>query len=265
MTPLNMAMTTLLNGICLGAILAATMTLILRFFRRLNSTTRFTILWMTLLAVVALLAIPLARQASLVEPRIESLTVVSPSAAVIPAPAPAQVYRPGRKAYSRVDSVSSQGNAWMSEQRLESNLSRIASAKSLPGTSRSEHSLIPIHSAKFLRAMAIVWVLFSFGLSGRLAVGYWVLRSLKSTATPASPDRQLHFSRLCATHGIGRQPQLLISSHVSGPMSLGFFRPVVIIPDTLLEALSHSELEQIVLHDSPTCIAATTGATWHRN
>ena len=84
MTPVNIAITTFLNGICLGAILAATMTLILRFFRRLNSTTRFTILWMTLVAVVALLATPLARRASVVEPRSESRAVVSPSAAESP-------------------------------------------------------------------------------------------------------------------------------------------------------------------------------------
>ena len=249
MTPLNMAMTTLLNGICLGAILAATMTLILRFFRRLNATTRFTILWLTLVAVVALLATPLARRASLVEPRIESLAVVLPNAAVSPAPVPAQVHRPGRKAYSHVDSVPSQRNAWMPERHQESNPSQIASANSLPGTSLPEPSLIRIHSAKFLRALAIVWVLFSLGMFARLAVGYCVLRGLKSTATPASPDRRLHFSRLCATHGIGRQPQLLVSSHVSGPMSLGFFRPVIVIPRTLLATLSPAELEQIVLHE----------------
>jgi beta-lactamase regulating signal transducer with metallopeptidase domain len=250
MTPMNIAMTTLLNGICLGAILAAIMTLILGFFRRLNSTTRFTILWMTLLAVVALLATPLARRAFVVEPRIESLAVVSPSPAVIPAPAPAHVHRPGRQAdASRVDSVPSESNASVSEPPLESRPSQIASTNSLPGASLSEPSLIRIHSAKFLRAMAIVWMVFSFVLLVRLAVGYGILRSLKSTAAQASPDWQLHCGRLCATHGIRRRPQLLVSSHVSGPMSLGFFRPVIVIPATLLETLSHSELEQIVLHE----------------
>jgi len=97
--------------------------------------------------------------------------------------------------------------------------------------------------------MAIVWVVFSFVLLARLAAGYRVLRNLKSTATPAAPDWQRHFSRLCVTHGIHRQPQLLVSSHASGPMSLGFFRPAIVIPHALLETLSHSELEQIVLHE----------------
>jgi beta-lactamase regulating signal transducer with metallopeptidase domain len=250
MTPVNIDVTTFLNGICLGAILAATMTLILRFFRRWNSTTRFTILWMTLLAVVALLATPLVRLAFAVDPRIQSLAVVSPSPAPIPAPAPAQVYWAGGKApASYVNSLPSQSGATTPAQRLESKPSQIASTNSLPGASLSEPPLIRIHSAKFLRAVAIVWVMFSFVLLARLVAGYCVLRSLKSTATPASPDWQRCLRRLCANHGIRRQSQLLVSSHVSGPMSLGFFRPVIVIPPTLLQTLSHSELEQIVLHE----------------
>jgi beta-lactamase regulating signal transducer with metallopeptidase domain len=250
MTPTNIAMTTLLNGICLGAILAAAMMLLLKFFPRLNPATRFTILWMTLLAVVALLATPFTPRPSSPEPRIESLVVVSPSPVVIPATAAAQVYRPGRKTLaSHVDSVAAQRPASTSEQRLETLLSQNASTTSLPAATPSEHSLIRIHSAKCLRALAIVWVMFSFVLLARLAAGYCVLRSLKSSATSKSPDWHLRFSRLCATHGIRRQPQLLVSSHVSGPMSLGFFRPTIVIPCTLLETLSPSELEQIVLHE----------------
>src|SRR5215472_7217266 len=111
MTPMNIAMTTLLNGICLGAILAATMILILKFFRRLNSTTRFTVLWMTLLAVVALLATPLAPRASVAEPRIESPVVVSPSPGLNPALAPGEGYPRGGQAHtSHGDSVPSQRN-----------------------------------------------------------------------------------------------------------------------------------------------------------
>jgi hypothetical protein len=38
MTPMNIAVITLLNGICLGAVLAAAMMLLLKLFPRLNST-----------------------------------------------------------------------------------------------------------------------------------------------------------------------------------------------------------------------------------
>ena len=48
MTHVNFAMTTLLNGICQGTILAAAMWVLLKLLPRLNSTTRFTVLWLTL-------------------------------------------------------------------------------------------------------------------------------------------------------------------------------------------------------------------------
>src|SRR5215472_8576350 len=186
MTSMNVAMSIVLNGVCLGTIVAAAMILILKLFRRLNSTTRFTVLWMTLLAVVALLATPLTPRASVAEPRIESLAVVSRRPAMMPAAALAQVDRPVRKTHPpHLDSVPSQSNLSRSERHLESMFS---STNSLPVASPSEHSLIRIHSVKFLRAMAIVWVVFSCVLLGRLAAGYHVSRSLKSTATPASPD-----------------------------------------------------------------------------
>ena len=250
MMPMNIAMTTLLNEVCAGAILAASMIGILKFFPRLNSTTRFTVLWMTLLAIVAMLAPALSLREPLADPRVELFAIASANPAVMPTPALAQVYRPVRRTdASEADSLSSHGNASTSEQRLGPALSPNASTNSLPAASPSEHSLVRIHSATFLRAMAIVWLVFSFVLVARLVAGYHVLRSLKSTAMPAPPDWQLDLRRLCATHGIRREPQLLVSSHANGPMSLGFFRPVIVIPGTLLETLSHSELEQIVLHE----------------
>ncbi len=54
MTHVNFAMTTLLNGIWEGTFLAVAMWLFLKLLPRLNPTTRFTVLWATLLAIVAL-------------------------------------------------------------------------------------------------------------------------------------------------------------------------------------------------------------------
>ena len=54
MTHTDVAIATLLNGICEGTILAAVMWIVLKMLPRLNSTTRFMVLWLTLLAVVAL-------------------------------------------------------------------------------------------------------------------------------------------------------------------------------------------------------------------
>ena len=58
MAQINFLMTTLLNGIWQGTFLAAAMWLLLKLLPRLNPTTRFTVLWVTLLAVVGLLLGP---------------------------------------------------------------------------------------------------------------------------------------------------------------------------------------------------------------
>lgn len=248
MTSINIAMTTLLNGICLGVILAASMWLLLKCLPRLNPTTRFTILWVTLVAVIALLAAPYSPRGSAAERQSESVVVASSSPAVAPAPA-AQVRLSGRKTHaSHADLVAAESHASTSDKRLEIIVPQNASTR-IPAAPVGQYSLIRVHSEKFLRAIAVVWVVFSLVLLGRLVAGYCVLRGLKSGATPASPDWQLHFTRLCAAHGIRRQTELLVSNEVSGPMSLGFLRPAVVIPQTLLETLSHSELEQIVLHE----------------
>jgi len=248
MMSVNIAMATLLNGVCIGAIVAAAMMLILKLFPRLNSTTRFTVHWMTLIAVVALLATPLAPRASVAVPGIESLPVLSQGAVN---PTPAQEHsQPGRETHSlHLDLTRSQDNAPATEQHLQSTVPQNVSTNYLPGVWLPEHSLLRIHSTNFLGAMAIVWAVFSFVLLARLAAGYCVLRSLKSAATLASPDWQAHFNYLCAAYGIRRRAQLLVSSQARGPISLGFLRPAIVIPRTLLETLSHSELEQIVLHE----------------
>jgi hypothetical protein len=42
---------------------------------------------------------------------------------------------------------------------------------------------------------------------------------------------------------------LLVSSHIASPMSLGFLTPAILIPQALLDTLSDSELEHVVLHE----------------
>lgn len=249
MTSINIAMTTFLNGILLGAALAAAMMLLLRFLPRLNPTTRFTILWMTLVAVIALLATPHVPHRSVAETPSGSLVVAPSSPVVTPAPAAVHVQPSGRKTHgSHAVLVAAQSQASTFDQRLETIVPQNASTN-IRVAPAGEYSPIRVHSEKFLRAIAVVWVAFSLVLLGRLAAGYCVVRGLKSTAKPATSDWQLRFHRLCKNHGIRRRTELLVSENVSGPMSLGFLRPAILIPQRLLETLSHSELEQIVLHE----------------
>jgi beta-lactamase regulating signal transducer with metallopeptidase domain len=254
MTPMNLAMTTLLNGIWQGAILAVAMGLLLKFLPRLNPTTRFTVLWMTLLGVVALLIAPLANRISLPQPRTDSLAMVSSRTAPATNSAPEQIrhaeWKTSPTAKSHSDSTSKASRESVSRPRPEATqFQDTFYLNSSPMMQPVSRPLIRIRSEKFLGALETLWALLTLLMLARLGLGFWQLRRLKSTATPAPDDWQRHSQRLCAINGIDRQPRLLVSTHIAGPTSLGFFSSAIVIPQTLFDTLSHLELEHIVLHE----------------
>ncbi len=253
MTHINFAMTTLLNGICEGAILAAAMWVLLRLLPRLNSTTRFTVLWLTLLAVVTLAT-------GLLSPRTPTTTGAQPDSLFIattktPVAATfATVVRYSElKAAARPEShpasIPEANRESASQPRTQSALRNIASRTSWAVTNAVEHPLIRIRPGKVLAAIAILWAFLSLVMLARLAAGYQELRRLKSGATPAPESWGLRLRRLCAINGVRRQTRLLISNRVAGPVSLGFVDPAILIPRAFLGTLSDAEFDHIVMHE----------------
>jgi beta-lactamase regulating signal transducer with metallopeptidase domain len=254
MTHLNFAMTTLLNGICQGVILAAAMWMVLRLLPRLNSTTRFTVLWLTLLAVAVLPIGLLSPRAPAREAQAKPLQTVASNGPEFPIPTvlrhsraelrtPANLSRAGLSPSATPQSAADAQNP--NSSRVQVFTAQCTSAV----LAMFQHPLIQIRSVKVLTAIEILWAFLSFIMLIRLAGGYWALRSLKSGATPAPKDWQLQLRRLCASNGVGRHPRLLVSSAAAAPMSLGFLDPAIVIPQALLETLSHAEVEHIVLHE----------------
>jgi beta-lactamase regulating signal transducer with metallopeptidase domain len=250
MTHLDIAMTTLLNGIWQGAILAAAMWLLLKLLPRLNPTTHFTVLWLTLLAVVALPIGPLIPRVSPPETQTDLLAITAMHTAATATFSSAKSRQSEWKAPatpgSRLDSVPRLSRELASES---AQVRTAASRISLRVMGAVERPLIRIRSGKVLGAIETLWALLSLVMLARLGAGYWALRRLRSSATPAPEDWQLRLRGLCAINDVRRQTRLLVSSHVAGPMSLGFFNPAILIPQAFLDTLSHAELEHIVLHE----------------
>jgi beta-lactamase regulating signal transducer with metallopeptidase domain len=112
-----------------------------------------------------------------------------------------------------------------------------------------ELPLIRIRSARILGAVGILWAFVSLVMLVRLGFGFRKLRRLKAGAIPVHAEWQLRLRNLSQINGVRRQIQLLLSSHIAGPMSLGFLKPAILIPRTLLGTLSNSELDHVVLHE----------------
>jgi beta-lactamase regulating signal transducer with metallopeptidase domain len=259
MTHINFAMTTLLNGICQGTILAAVMWVLLKLLPRLNSTTRFTVLWLTLLAVVALptgLVSPSAPTTTGVQR--DSLPIATTNKSVATTFAAVEIRHSESKATANSESHpasisestrESASDRGFESRGFESPLRNLPSRTSSAVMETFEHPLIRIRSGKVFTAIEILWALLSLVMLARLAGGYWEMRRLKAGAMPA-PDRwELRLRRLRAINGVRRQTRLLISRQVAGPMSLGFLDPAILIPWAFLDTLSDSELDHIFMHE----------------
>jgi beta-lactamase regulating signal transducer with metallopeptidase domain len=94
----------------------------------------------------------------------------------------------------------------------------------------------------------------AFGLA-RVGVGLWRLRALRRSCVEvdlASLDPELRETLSC--QGLAGQRKfrlatLCVSDRVSVPTVIGFVNPAVVIPRWLLNELSPSELQQILLHE----------------
>jgi beta-lactamase regulating signal transducer with metallopeptidase domain len=262
MTHVNFAMTTLLNGIWEGTFLAVAMWLFLKLLPRLNPTTRFTVLWVTLLAIVALLFGPFAPKAFipgafLRGAQTDSHAIAAANKSATTTPAPVQIEEPKFNVQTR-DTRSESRPVVVAKSKPEPAPERASeSVETRSDASRSRsiamaavaHPLIRIHSGRILGALGIMWALLSLMMLIRLGFGYRKLRGLKADATPAPAEWQLRLRSLSGINGVRRQTRLLVSSRIAAPMSLGFLNPAILIPRALLDTLSDSEIEHVVLHE----------------
>ena len=257
MTHIDFAMTTLLNGIGQGTFLAAAMWLLLKLLPRLNATTRFTVLWVTLLAVVALPFGPLTSRVIISGAQTDSPEIAATNKPTITTLAPVKTQDPesslkktSASPESHLATIPKSSPESVSERASESvEVPNAASQSSSAVIAAVEHPLIRIPSGRILGALEIVWALVSITMLVRLGSGYRELRRLKAGAIPAPEDWQLRLRSLSGINGVRRQTQLLVSNHIAAPMSLGFLKPVILIPRALLDTLSDSELDDVVLHE----------------
>jgi len=100
-------------------------------------------------------------------------------------------------------------------------------------------------------AIAALWGLLSLGRAVQLLVSAVRLRSLLRRATPIEPDAALQplLETQSWTGKDSRSAQLCASTEIERPSVFGFFRPRILLPPQLLQELSASELQQVVIHE----------------
>jgi hypothetical protein len=89
----------------------------------------------------------------------------------------------------------------------------------------------------------------------RIVAGLWKLRSMRKSSLPLTasslrpriftPSIQAMVARFRRARGI----EVRSSSSVAVPTAIGFFRPVILIPDWVLQELSADEFKVVLLHE----------------
>lgn len=100
-----------------------------------------------------------------------------------------------------------------------------------------------------LLLLTTAWALGSLATSLRLALGIAQLNRLVERCCPAPGDWQQRLAVLAERLGLGRPVRLLVSATADAPLTLGWLRPVIVLPIAALGSLPAAHVEALLLHE----------------
>jgi beta-lactamase regulating signal transducer with metallopeptidase domain len=101
---------------------------------------------------------------------------------------------------------------------------------------------LPYLSIAYLGAIIFLFI--------RLYRQYYVTQKLFSTGTyKVDPDLRVFLQTIAARMGIKKSVRIWLSDFVDTPLTIGFWKPVILLPVAVINHLSVSQAEAIVLHE----------------
>ena len=95
-----------------------------------------------------------------------------------------------------------------------------------------------------------IWAVGVLALSARLiAAMIWIRRLRRVHTEPAAERWQSRFTRLVERAAIARTIELHVSRIVSSPVTIGWLRPLVVVPISVLAGLSPAQLDALLCHE----------------
>jgi len=108
------------------------------------------------------------------------------------------------------------------------------------------------HFDRWYESLAIpvgaLWIVCTLVLMLRLLGGYWLSRHIRRAGVSPMPAQHL-CRNWCEKLGIRQTVSWLESARVSQPLTLGFWRPVILFPAGLTLQLHPNEVEMLLLHE----------------
>ena len=98
--------------------------------------------------------------------------------------------------------------------------------------------------------VGMIWILGFSLLSLKYTAALVMTQRLRTRGLSDVPANwQRRFRVLTLNSGIHRRVELFISNRVNGPITLGFFKPVVLVPASFFTGLPAEQVEAILLHE----------------
>ena len=96
----------------------------------------------------------------------------------------------------------------------------------------------------------IVWLLGIVYFVARLVRGFHILAQLTRELRPVNPRRLGDVpARVCRALGMRRFPLVMVSRRVTSPISLGLWRPTIVMPEGLISSLDARQLHDVLVHE----------------
>ncbi len=95
-----------------------------------------------------------------------------------------------------------------------------------------------------------IWALCAAGLTVRLGLGLlWIEQVGQRAGIAASPEWQAKLQRMAEQFSIGRTVQLRIVDQLASPITAGWWKPVILMPASLMSGMPHELLEALLAHE----------------
>ena len=108
----------------------------------------------------------------------------------------------------------------------------------------------PTNVIELLPYLSVIWLAIVMLLTTKLLVEVFMVNQLtKQSVVPADAKLSARFIQLVEKMKLTVTPRLLISLETDVPMAIGWLKPVILLPVSMLSGLSTSQLEMLILHE----------------
>jgi bla regulator protein BlaR1 len=122
--------------------------------------------------------------------------------------------------------------------------------KPLPVLAMPWPTLLQHYAEQYLPGLVAAWLLGVLAMTGRLLLALGYVRRLRHHRVQPAPLAWQHrLNQLATRAGLAWPVSLRVSALVPSPVVLGYFKPLILLPASVLSGLAPAELEMILAHE----------------